>query len=166
MTLAGLKKWCPTTDSGRSACRPRLTPTALAMEVFHKASLVHDDIQDNDPYRYGQETLHRRYGVGTAINVGDYLIGMGYRPEHVAQRLPKLGSGQINARGVVLASAVTLVLLFGVMDDAWASATSESACQKSTSPGLSIAAVRSVIAFAGSSFRPSMTTLATLAVPI
>ncbi len=53
--------------------------TAVAMEAFHKASLVHDDIQDNDPYRYGQETLHCRYGVGTAINVGDYLIGLGYR---------------------------------------------------------------------------------------
>ena len=53
--------------------------TAMAMEAFHKASLVHDDIQDNDPYRYGQETLHKRYGVGTAINVGDYLIGLGYR---------------------------------------------------------------------------------------
>ena len=50
--------------------------TAMAMEAFHKASLVHDDIQDNDPYRYGQETLHCRYGVGTAINVGDYLIGL------------------------------------------------------------------------------------------
>lgn len=52
---------------------------AMAMEAFHKASLVHDDIQDNDPYRYGQETLHKKYGVGTAINVGDYLIGLGYR---------------------------------------------------------------------------------------
>lgn len=53
--------------------------TALAMEAFHKASLVHDDIQDDDPYRYGQETLHRQYGVGPAINIGDYLIGLGYR---------------------------------------------------------------------------------------
>jgi geranylgeranyl pyrophosphate synthase len=52
---------------------------ALAIEAFHKASLVHDDIEDDDAYRYGQETLHRRYGVGTAINVGDYLIGLGYR---------------------------------------------------------------------------------------
>jgi geranylgeranyl pyrophosphate synthase len=52
---------------------------ALAIEAFHKASLVHDDIEDDDTFRYGQETLHRRYGVGTAINVGDYLIGMGYR---------------------------------------------------------------------------------------
>lgn len=53
--------------------------TALAIETFHKASLVHDDIEDGDTFRYGLETLHRRHGVGTAINVGDYLIGLGYR---------------------------------------------------------------------------------------
>jgi len=52
---------------------------ALAIETFHKASLVHDDIEDDDSYRYGEETLHRVHGVGTAINVGDYLIGLGYR---------------------------------------------------------------------------------------
>jgi geranylgeranyl pyrophosphate synthase len=52
---------------------------AVAIETFHKASLVHDDIEDDDAYRYGQETLHRVHGVGTAINVGDYLIGLGYR---------------------------------------------------------------------------------------
>ncbi len=53
--------------------------TALAIETFHKASLVHDDIEDDDTFRYGRATLHRQYGVGTAINVGDYLIGLGYR---------------------------------------------------------------------------------------
>ncbi len=52
---------------------------ALAIETFHKASLVHDDIEDDDPYRYGQETLHRRFGMPVALNVGDYLIGVGYR---------------------------------------------------------------------------------------
>jgi geranylgeranyl pyrophosphate synthase len=52
---------------------------AIAIETFHKASLVHDDIEDDDAFRYGQETLHRVHGVGTAINVGDYLIGLGYR---------------------------------------------------------------------------------------
>ncbi len=51
---------------------------ALAIEVFHKASLVHDDIEDDDPFRYGQPTLHRNHGVPIAINVGDYLIGLGY----------------------------------------------------------------------------------------
>ncbi|MBI3821193.1 MAG: polyprenyl synthetase family protein [Planctomycetes bacterium] len=53
--------------------------SALAIETFHKASLVHDDIEDDDTFRYGQETLHRQFGIGTAINVGDYLIGLGYR---------------------------------------------------------------------------------------
>src|SRR5262245_53216436 len=52
---------------------------AIAMEAFHKASLVHDDVEDDDEYRYGHQTLHRRYGVSTAINVGDYLLGLGYR---------------------------------------------------------------------------------------
>ena len=52
---------------------------ALAIEVFHKASLVHDDIEDDDPFRYGQPALHRKHGTPVAINVGDYLIGLGYR---------------------------------------------------------------------------------------
>ncbi|MEM0926206.1 MAG: polyprenyl synthetase family protein, partial [Planctomycetota bacterium] len=52
---------------------------ALSIETFHKASLVHDDIEDDDAFRYGQMSLHRAYGVPTAINVGDYLVGMGYR---------------------------------------------------------------------------------------
>jgi geranylgeranyl diphosphate synthase, type II len=52
---------------------------ALSIETFHKASLVHDDIQDDDEFRYGDQTLHRKFGTATAINVGDYLIGLGYR---------------------------------------------------------------------------------------
>ncbi|HEX5096206.1 MAG TPA: ABC transporter permease, partial [Acidimicrobiia bacterium] len=42
---------------------------------------------------------------------------------HVAERLPKLGTGQISVRAVLLASALTAVVLFGVMDEAWAQAT-------------------------------------------
>src|SRR5437868_7943518 len=52
---------------------------AMSIETFHKASLVHDDIEDDDAFRYGEETVHKRYGTPTAINIGDYLIGMGYR---------------------------------------------------------------------------------------
>lgn len=52
---------------------------ALAIEVFHKASLVHDDIEDDDAFRYGRPTLHRKFGTSQAINVGDYLVGLGYR---------------------------------------------------------------------------------------
>lgn len=52
---------------------------ALSIETFHKASLVHDDIEDDDDFRYGEPTLHRTYGLPTAVNVGDYMIGLGYR---------------------------------------------------------------------------------------
>jgi len=52
---------------------------AVAVECFHKASLVHDDIEDNDDVRYGQMTLHRQHGMPIALNVGDLLIGEGYR---------------------------------------------------------------------------------------
>jgi len=53
--------------------------TAMSIETFHKASLIHDDIEDDDQFRYGNEALHVKHGVATGINVGDYLVGMGYR---------------------------------------------------------------------------------------
>ncbi|MEZ5323942.1 MAG: polyprenyl synthetase family protein [Verrucomicrobiales bacterium] len=52
---------------------------AVAVECFHKASLIHDDIEDEDHERYGESTLHQEYGVPVALNVGDLLIGEGYR---------------------------------------------------------------------------------------
>jgi geranylgeranyl diphosphate synthase, type II len=52
---------------------------AVAVECFHKASLIHDDIEDNDALRYGEQTLHEQYGLALALNVGDLLIGEGYR---------------------------------------------------------------------------------------
>lgn len=58
---------------------PWLEQVALAVECFHKASLVHDDIEDNDDCRYGEPTVHVRQSVGVAINLGDYLQGEGYR---------------------------------------------------------------------------------------
>ncbi len=52
---------------------------AVAIECFHKASLIHDDIEDCDSTRYGEKTLHAEYGVPLALNIGDLLIGEGYR---------------------------------------------------------------------------------------
>lgn len=52
---------------------------AIAVECFHKASLIHDDIEDEDDTRYGQATLHAEHGVAIALNAGDLLIGEGYR---------------------------------------------------------------------------------------
>ncbi|MEA3403621.1 MAG: polyprenyl synthetase family protein [Armatimonadota bacterium] len=62
----------------------------VAIEALHKASLVHDDIADGDELRYGRPTLHRSHGVGPAVNVGDWLVGLGYRL--IAARSGELGA--------------------------------------------------------------------------
>ena len=41
--------------------------------------MIHDDIEYGDPTRYGDSTLHERYGLPVALNVGDFLLGEGYR---------------------------------------------------------------------------------------
>jgi geranylgeranyl pyrophosphate synthase len=56
-----------------------LRKVAVAVESFHKASLIHDDIEDGDAIRYGEKTLHTEHGIPVALNVGDLLIGEGYR---------------------------------------------------------------------------------------
>jgi len=68
-------------DGGGSEAAPRSAAkaAAVAIEIFHKASLVHDDIEDDDAMRYGRATMHRRFGIASAINAGDYLLGLGYR---------------------------------------------------------------------------------------
>jgi geranylgeranyl diphosphate synthase type II len=66
----------PGTDVGGDGLIRRI---AVAVECFHKASLVHDDIEDGDMERYGEPTLCGAHGVPIALNVGDVLIGEGYR---------------------------------------------------------------------------------------
>ena len=56
----------------------------LVCELLHNATLIHDDIQDNDPIRRGQPSLWKKYGVNQAINAGDYLI---FRAFKIASRL-------------------------------------------------------------------------------
>ncbi len=56
-----------------------MDPIALAVECFHKASLIHDDIEDDDDLRYDKPTMHKQAGISVALNVGDFLIGEGYR---------------------------------------------------------------------------------------
>jgi geranylgeranyl pyrophosphate synthase len=52
---------------------------ALAVECIHKASLIYDDIQDEDAVRYGQPTVHRVHGVPVALTASLLLLGLGYR---------------------------------------------------------------------------------------
>ena len=48
-------------------------PSAAAIELFHTAFLVHDDVEDDSDLRRGEPTLHRQYGQALAINAGDGL---------------------------------------------------------------------------------------------
>ena len=87
LTRAG-KRWRPfltvcvhqaLQDDPHAPAPDALRQVAVAIECFHKASLIHDDIEDGDTRRYGEPTLHATHGVPAAINVGDFLVGEGYR---------------------------------------------------------------------------------------
>lgn len=56
----------------------RALPAALAVEVFHNFTLVHDDIMDHAAERRGRPTVHVRWDESTAILSGDYLMGLSY----------------------------------------------------------------------------------------
>jgi len=52
---------------------------ALAVEVFHNFSLMHDDIMDDAPVRRGKPTVHVRNNVSTAILSGDAMLVVAYQ---------------------------------------------------------------------------------------
>ncbi|MEZ7999196.1 MAG: polyprenyl synthetase family protein [Flavobacteriales bacterium] len=52
---------------------------ALAVEVFHNFSLMHDDIMDNAPIRRGQETVHEKWNTNSAILSGDAMLVQAYQ---------------------------------------------------------------------------------------
>ena len=56
----------------------RAVPAALAVELFHNFSLVHDDIMDNAPLRRGHRTVHEKWDTNVAILSGDNLLIMAY----------------------------------------------------------------------------------------
>ncbi len=53
-------------------------PAAVAVELLHNFSLIHDDIEDNSPLRRGRATLWTRWGIPQAINTGDTLFTLAY----------------------------------------------------------------------------------------
>lgn len=70
-----------------------IMPLAIALELIHNYSLVHDDLpaMDNDDYRSGQLSTHKKFGEATGILAGDTLLTMAgeiladdlrVRPEH------------------------------------------------------------------------------------
>jgi len=51
---------------------------AVAVEIMHNFTLVHDDIMDNADLRRGNQTLHKKYDLNTAILAGDSLLSIAY----------------------------------------------------------------------------------------
>src|SRR5476651_753533 len=52
---------------------------ALAIEVFHNFTLMHDDIMDNAPLRRGKITVHERWGHNAGILSGDAMLVLSYQ---------------------------------------------------------------------------------------
>ncbi len=72
-------------------------PAALAVEVFHNFTLVHDDIMDDAPLRRGKATVHEKWNINTGILSGDAMLILAYQyfenyEPVVFQKLAKLFS--------------------------------------------------------------------------
>jgi geranylgeranyl diphosphate synthase type II len=72
-------------------------PAALAVEVFHNFTLIHDDIMDDAPLRRGKVTVHEKWNLNTGILSGDAMLILAYQyfenyEPKVFQRLAKLFS--------------------------------------------------------------------------
>ena len=80
--LAGGKRVRPAflvlTGLSLGASEKRLMPFALALEMIHTYSLIHDDLpaMDNDDYRRGRLTNHKVFGEGIAVLAGDGLLNL------------------------------------------------------------------------------------------
>jgi farnesyl diphosphate synthase len=90
-------------------------PVALALEMFHTYSLIHDDLpaMDNADLRRGHKTLHKRYDEVTAILAGDalnsdafYLIAKAALREDIKIKLVELLARDGGSRGMVLGQAI------------------------------------------------------------
>ena len=64
--------------AGGDPSSDRIEAICEAVECFHKASLIHDDIQDCDEERYGRPTVWKEHGLPVAIAAGDWLVAHGY----------------------------------------------------------------------------------------
>ncbi len=54
-------------------------PQALAVELLHNFTLIHDDIMDDAPLRHGQKTVHTKWNKNLAILAGDTMYALAYR---------------------------------------------------------------------------------------
>ncbi len=60
--------------------------SAIALEIYHNYTLLHDDLMDNAPMRRGKPTVHKRWDANTAILSGDSMLVLAF--EKMAQCCP------------------------------------------------------------------------------
>jgi geranylgeranyl diphosphate synthase, type I len=64
-------------------------PAAVAVELLHNFSLIHDDIQDNSPIRRNRPTVWVKWGTAQAINAGDVMFTLSFLAmQDLGQSLP------------------------------------------------------------------------------
>ncbi len=73
---AGMVGWDPAGEI--EELNSSLIKLAAAVELIHSASLIHDDIIDDEEIRRGQSALHRKHGNQTAVLVGDILYAQSF----------------------------------------------------------------------------------------
>jgi geranylgeranyl pyrophosphate synthase len=86
-----------------------LSEAVLSLELMHCASLIHDDLPaiDNDDFRRGKLTLHKKYGEGQAVLTGDALQIMSFNilsnisDREIAIELIKILSLKSGIRGMI-----------------------------------------------------------------
>lgn len=65
-------------EAVRPGCTPDVIPAALALEVTHTFTLIHDDIMDGDSLRRGVPTVHTKWDMPTGILAGDVLYARAF----------------------------------------------------------------------------------------
>ncbi|MCK4462730.1 MAG: polyprenyl synthetase family protein [Candidatus Omnitrophica bacterium] len=84
-------------------------PAACAIEFIHNFSLIHDDLpsMDNDDFRRGKPTLHRKFGEAIAILAGDALLNLafivlsGIKDKDTSARLIEVIPDSIGLNGII-----------------------------------------------------------------
>jgi geranylgeranyl diphosphate synthase type I len=66
------------TNAGANGAWEQALPAAVAIELIHNFSLIHDDIQDNSPLRRGRPTVWKLWGMPQAINAGDAMLTLAH----------------------------------------------------------------------------------------
>ena len=93
-------------------------PVAAACELAHNATLIHDDIQDQDRIRRGQPAIWARWGVPQAINLGDAMMSwaatcMGQTPSEDTLRCSLMGMLQYTVAAIAAGQSADVGLQTG-----------------------------------------------------